>query len=115
MAMRERLLSVNEKLQKKGYTPLRHGIGVHTGNVVAANIGSEDRLSYALVGDTVNAASRIQGLNKEYGTDILVSATTVERLTYKINLEKLPATTVKGKKKPVEIFKLNPYNHNFSP
>jgi class 3 adenylate cyclase len=106
LAMRERLVSVNEKLQKKGYAPLRHGIGIHTGNVVAANIGSEDRLSYALVGDTVNAASRIQGLNKEFGTDLLISATTVERLVDKINIEKMPATTVKGKKYPVEIFKL---------
>lgn len=107
MAMRERLVSVNEKLQKKGYDPLRHGIGIHTGNVVAANIGSDDRLSYALVGDTVNMASRIQGLNKEFGTDILISATTLERVTEYIDGEKLPATTVKGKKEPVEIFKLN--------
>jgi len=107
IAMRERLVSVNEKLQQKGYDPLGHGIGLHTGNVVAANIGSDDRLSYALVGDTVNVASRIQGLNKEYGTDILVSATTVERLADKMNFKKLPATKVKGKMKPVEIFKLN--------
>jgi adenylate cyclase len=73
---------------------------------VAANIGSEDRLSYALVGDTVNAASRIQSLNKEFNTDVLISATTVERLTEPIDGEKLGATTVKGKKEPVEIFKL---------
>jgi adenylate cyclase len=112
IAMRDRLVSVNEKLQQKGYDALRHGIGLHTGNVVAANIGSDDRLSYALVGDTVNVASRIQGLNKEYGTDILVSATTVERLVDKIKFKKLPATTVKGKKKPVEIFQLNRFNHN---
>jgi adenylate cyclase len=73
---------------------------------VAANIGSEDRLSYALVGDTVNAASRIQSLNKEFNTDVLISATTVERLTEYIDGETLGATTVKGKKEPVEIFKL---------
>ena len=106
-AMRERLVSVNEKLQKKGYAPLRHGIGIHTGNVVAANIGSEDRVSYALVGDTVNTASRIQSLNKDFNTEVLISATTIERLTEHIGSEKLPATTVKGKKDPVEIFKLN--------
>lgn len=106
MEMRKRLVSVNEKLQKKGYAPLRHGIGIHTGNVVAANIGSEDRMSYALVGDTVNAASRIQSLNKDYHTDILMSATTLNRLTEFIKGEKLGATTVKGKKEPVEIFKL---------
>ncbi|UCD88661.1 MAG: GAF domain-containing protein [Desulfobacterales bacterium] len=106
LAMRERLVLVNDKLQQQGYRHLSHGIGIHTGNVVAANIGSEDRLSYALVGDTVNVASRIQGLNKEFNTDILISATTRARLEDSINVEKLPATTVKGKIEPVEIFKL---------
>lgn len=104
--MRKRLVSVNEKLREKGYPPLRHGIGIHSGNVVAANIGSEDRLSYALVGDTVNAASRIQSLNKEYNTDILLSSITLKRLTEYIHGEKLGATMVKGKKEPLEIFKL---------
>ena len=107
LAMRERLVVVNERLKQQGYSPLRHGIGIHTGNVVAANIGSEDRLSYALVGDTVNVASRIQGLNKEFSTDLLISATTVARLGDNIAVEKLPATTVKGKKDPVEIYKLS--------
>jgi class 3 adenylate cyclase len=106
MAMRERLVLVNEYLKEQGSVPLRHGIGVHTGRVVAANIGSKDRLSYALVGDTVNIASRIQDLNKKFGTDILISATTVKKLSENIDVEKLPATTVKGKREPVEIYKL---------
>jgi class 3 adenylate cyclase len=106
LAMQKRLVGVNEKLKKQGYGPLRHGIGIHTGSVVAANIGSEDRLSYAMVGDTVNLASRIQSLNKEFGTDLLISATTVERLVDDIAVEKLPATTVKGKRNLVEVYKL---------
>ena len=108
LAMRERLVVVNQKLEKQGYGPLRHGIGIHTGMVVAANIGSENRLSYAMVGDTVNLASRLQGLNKEFGTDLLISEITVERLVDDIDIEveKLPATTVKGKRNPVEVYKL---------
>jgi adenylate cyclase len=108
LAMRERLVVVNQKLEKQGYGPLRHGIGIHTGMVVAANIGSEDRLSYAMVGDTVNLASRLQGLNKEFGTDLLISEITVERLVDDIDIEveKLAATTVKGKRNPVEVYKL---------
>jgi class 3 adenylate cyclase len=106
LAMQDRLVVVNEKLKEQGYGLLRHGIGVHTGTVVAANIGSEDRLSYAMVGDTVNLASRIQGLNKKFGTDLLISSTTVEKLVDDIAVEKLPATTVKGKLNPVEVYKL---------
>ena len=108
LAMRERLVVVNQKPEKQGYGPLRHGIGIHTGMVVAANIGSEDRLSYAMVGDTVNLASILQGLNKEFGTDLLISEITIERLVDDIDIEveKLPATTVKGKRNPVEVYKL---------
>lgn len=108
LAMRERLVVVNQRLEKQGYGPLRHGIGIHTGMVVAANIGSEDRLSYAMVGDTVNLTSILQGLNKEFGTDLLISEITVERLVDDIDIEveKLPATTVKGKRNPVEVYKL---------
>ena len=104
--MSKRLLAVNQGLEQRGYPPLGHGIGIHTGEVLAANIGSPDRLSYALVGDTVNLASRLQGLNKEFGTEIIVSASTRTRLNEKFRLKELPATRVKGKSEPVEIFTL---------
>ena len=106
--MQERLVVVNQKLEKRGCGPLRHGIGIHTGMMVAANIGSEDQLSYAMVGDTVNLAYRLQGLNKEFGTDLLISEITVERLVDDIDIEaeKPPAATVNGKRNPVEVYKL---------
>ncbi len=106
LEMKKRLYTVNQDLEQRGYPPLFHGIGIHTGEVVAANIGSPDRLSYALVGDTVNLASRLQGLNKEFGTEIIISATTRAGINGKFPLKELPDTRVKGKSGTVQIFAL---------
>ncbi|MBN1102423.1 MAG: adenylate/guanylate cyclase domain-containing protein, partial [Deltaproteobacteria bacterium] len=104
LEMQERLRTLNEDLKGRGYRPLSHGIGIHTGEALAANIGSPERLSYALVGDTVNLASRLQGLNKELGTEIILSAATRAHLGDRLPLVPLPPTKVKGKSHSVEIF-----------
>jgi adenylate cyclase len=104
MAMNQRLVKLNEGFSKQGWPTLRHGIGIHTGEAVAANIGSPDRLSYLLVGDTVNLASRLQGLTKELGTEIIISQATRSRLEDDVPLKRLTAAKVKGKSEPVEIF-----------
>lgn len=96
MGMNQALTVVNEVFSSQGHPPLRHGIGIHSGNVIAANIGSPSRLSYALVGDTVNIASRLQGANKDYGTSIIVSDETHRRLSRKYPLRILPKTRLKG-------------------
>jgi adenylate cyclase len=108
MAMMKRLAELNKRLKDQGWPTLKHGIGIHTGEVLAANIGSPDRLSYLLVGDTVNFASRLQSLTKEIGTELILSAVTHERLTEselaEIELRKLPPTKIRGKREPVEVF-----------
>jgi len=104
LEMKHRMGMLNQDLKDRGYAPLSHGIGIHTGEVLAANIGSPQRLSYALVGDTVNLASRLQSLNKEYGTEIIMSETTRAHLDDRFIPEKLPAAAVKGKRQPVKIF-----------
>jgi adenylate cyclase len=104
IAMNQRLAELNEGFSEQGWPALRHGIGIHTGEAVAANIGSPDRLSYLLVGDTVNLASRLQGLTKELDREIIISQATRLRLGDDLPLKGLPARIVKGKSQPVEIF-----------
>ena len=107
MEMRIRLSQVNLQLANQGYPPLRHGIGLHTGKVVAANIGSPHRLSYAMVGETVNIASRIQELNKKYDTDILISDAVREGLNQIIDLISIDPVTVKGIREPLHLFSID--------
>ena len=104
--MQHRLHIVNLALDQEGYPRLSHGIGIDTGQVLAANIGSPDRLSYTLVGDTVNVASRLQELNKEFNTEIILSGATRVRINGDFPLKELPTTRVKGKSEPIQIFSL---------
>jgi adenylate cyclase len=106
LEMRERLTLLNQRFIEKGFKPLRHGIGIHTGAVLAGNIGGKDRISYALVGDTVNSASRIQGLTKQYACDIIMSQTTHDLLAGNFLTEQLSDVLVKGKQEKVLIYKL---------
>ena len=106
LEMRRRLEGWNAGRRAAGKPEVRHGIGIHTGTVLAGNIGSSERLSYALVGDPVNLASRIQALNKEFGTDVLVSATTRAGLDGAFDLTPLPPTRVKGKSVDVDVYAL---------
>jgi len=104
LEMRERLSRVNLALSKQGYPPLRHGIGLHAGKVVAANIGSPQRLSYALVGETVNIASRIQNLNKDFETDILFSDAVYAGIDREMVAHALQPVSVKGIRNPLRLF-----------
>jgi adenylate cyclase len=104
--MRSRLTAWNAGRVAAGKAALRHGIGIHTGTVIAGNIGSSERLSYALVGDAVNLTSRIQALNKDFGTHILVSGATRACLTADYPLQPLPAVRVKGRTAEVEVYSL---------
>lgn len=97
LAMRERLEQLNRGFRDQGLPVLSHGIGIHSGAVLAGNIGSPDRLSYALVGDTVNTASRLQGLAKDCNTDIIISQTSHDLLTGSYPVRQLPPVIVRGK------------------
>jgi adenylate cyclase len=108
LEMSRRLIELNKEFRDKGWPDLRHVIGIHTGEALAANIGSPDRLSYLLVGDTVNLASRLQSLNKELNTEMILSAVTRACLPDSelkaAGIRQRSPVRVKGKSRPVEIF-----------
>jgi len=105
LEMRKRLEELNKRREAMGKNPIAHGIGIHSGKVLAGSVGSPDRLVYAMVGDTVNSASRIQTLNKTYGTDILISERTRDFIKDKgLNLSSLGKVALRGKSKEMEIF-----------
>jgi adenylate cyclase len=101
--MSRRLKAFNEGFEGLGLE-LAHGIGIHTGEVVAANIGSPDRLSYTMIGDTVNLASRVQELNKDFGTEILITEATRAELGKAFDLRRLPPARVKGMEQDIQIY-----------
>jgi adenylate cyclase len=104
--MRSRLEALNARRARDGKGPLRHGIGVHTGTVLARLIGSAGHLFYALIGDAVIVASRIQELNKTVVSDILVSASTRERLSRGHDLVDLGARMLRGRAAAVTVYQL---------
>ncbi len=81
-------------------------IGVNTGSVLAGNLGADLRFDYTLTGDPVNLASRLEGLNKYFGTQVLVSASTVGRLKTPFAVRSIGRVRVKGREVPVEVFEL---------
>ena len=98
-------LSKDDTLVVEGVT-LKTRIGVHFGEVVAGNIGSRQRVDYTMIGDPVNLAARLEGLNKMFGTRILISEEIDGRLNGEFHTRKLGRFRVKGRKNPTAVFEL---------
>ncbi|NLF02376.1 MAG: HAMP domain-containing protein, partial [Anaerolineales bacterium] len=107
LAILEYLRAFNEQLEARGEEHLRVGFGVSTGAVVAGAIGSEERLDYTLLGDTVNVAFRLSSMNKEYPTwDLFVSSETYQLLDGEPSIEAtpLPNMRIQGRMAPIDIY-----------
>ncbi|MBF0236779.1 MAG: hypothetical protein HQM12_03675 [SAR324 cluster bacterium] len=106
--MHKVLQRYNRHRQKVGYAPIEIGIGIHSGPVVIGTVGSSDRMDSTVLGDTVNLASRLESLTKQYGVNILISNETFELIPDKENflVREIDWVKVKGKKEPVGIYEV---------
>ncbi|MCL2154505.1 MAG: HAMP domain-containing protein [Leptospirales bacterium] len=104
LLMREVLLKFNKGRGSLKKPIINIGCGINTGPVVAGQIGSEDRMEYTVIGDTVNFASRIEALNKPFGTDILISADSYNTVKGIFNVAPMKKVKVKGKNNSQQIY-----------
>ncbi|MFQ6537741.1 MULTISPECIES: CHASE2 domain-containing protein [Aphanothece] len=107
LAMQERLEALNRELEAQGHPCLRHGIGLHVGEVIAGNLGSSQRLEFTVVGAAVNVASRLEGLTRQYPDHpILLSGAVLELLPASVRAVHLGAHQLKGWPVPLEVYGL---------
>ncbi len=100
------LEALNETLSRDNLPRLAIGIGIHTGEAVVGNMGADNRFDYTAIGDSVNLASRLEGLTKMYGAPVIVSADTRQRADADFDFRELDLVRVKGKNQPVAIHEL---------
>jgi len=104
--MLDNLAEVNRKIKKEFNTDLTIGIGINTGNAIVGNIGSLDRMEYTVIGDAVNIAARIEGLNKKFATSILISGETHSLVKNFFITRRISRVKVKGREKNVDLYEV---------
>ncbi|MCG6168285.1 HAMP domain-containing protein [Leptospira sp. FAT1] len=104
LMMREALLRFNQGRGGDKKPIIKIGCGLNYGPVIAGQIGSEQRLEYTVIGDAVNLASRVEALNKPFGTDILITQDLLDHVPGLFNVEKMQSIKVKGKSEPQVIY-----------
>jgi adenylate cyclase len=108
------LAKLNEKLKSSGRPPIGIGIGLNTGQVNVGNMGSARRLSWTVMGDNVNLASRLEGITKQYHVQLIISEATYRHVASQFVCRELDKIRVKGKTQPVNIYELMDVAENSS-
>ena len=106
LRMKALLAKINGVRNMSGEAPIAIGIGIHTDEVIVGNIGSRKRLEYTVIGDGVNTTSRLQGLNKEFGTTILISETTYATVKDEFECRLMPEAHLRGKTKSLQFYEV---------
>ncbi|WP_321779246.1 adenylate/guanylate cyclase domain-containing protein [Sulfurimonas sp.] len=106
LEMIQRLEILNVELEKENINAIKIGIGINTAEVVVGNMGSDSRFNYTVIGDGVNLASRVEGLTKNYGVDILITEFTVAKISEEFIYREIEPVKVKGKEEAVLLYQL---------
>jgi adenylate cyclase len=106
LEMQRKLKSMREFWKKQNKPLLKARIGINTGEVIVGNMGSRNVFDYTVMGDHVNLGSRLEGANKFYGTNIMISEYTHEHVKDKFYTRPLDLIRVKGKEKPINVYEL---------
>jgi adenylate cyclase len=107
LALEARVAEFNARQSRRRAPVLVTRFGIHTGIAVVGSVGAKDRIQYTAMGDAVNVASRLEGLNKERGTTILVSAAVVAGARRSFHFQRLGLQQLRGRAEPVEVFALS--------
>ena len=105
-AMLKKVEELQDKWLTEGKPKIEIGVGINTGEAFVGNIGSEKRLEYTVIGDTVNLASRIESYNKVYKTNMLISSSTYSHVSDIVDVIKIADVTIRGKAKKMDIYEV---------
>jgi len=102
----KKLDNLNEQWRKENKPPMITRMGIHSGITMVGNLGSQDRMNYTIIGDSVNLASRLEGINKYYGTKIIISESVYLQVSTQFLCRPLDIVAVKGKRIGVKVYEL---------
>jgi len=114
ISVQSNLRNLFDQWDNIGKVPFLTRIGIHTGNVLVGNLGYKERLNYTVIGDTVNVSSRLEGINKVYGTEIIVSESVYSRCPDDFEFRLLDRVSLLGRKEGTNIYELIAFKEGIS-